>query len=152
MSSGGAAARANRSPEATCAPPAGVTLSVPLEAPMFDVLFKFDPFSQRALSAKTSLASLVLRLGLAAIFIYHGQDKIFGLGNEWGAAWAGKMVLKAHEIEAPSLQSHAVQLLVAWGEFLGGIALALGLLTRLAALGEMIIQVGAVYRYPSHRG
>src|SRR5262249_7199983 len=38
-----------------------------------------------------------------------------------------------------------VQLIVAWGEFAGGVALLLGFLTRLAALGEFVIQVGAIY-------
>jgi putative oxidoreductase len=39
----------------------------------------------------------------------------------------------------------SVQLLVAWGELIGGIALLLGVLTRWAALGLVIIQVGAIY-------
>jgi hypothetical protein len=38
-----------------------------------------------------------------------------------------------------------VQITVAWGEFIGGLALLIGLLTRLAAIGEMIIQAGAIY-------
>jgi uncharacterized membrane protein YphA (DoxX/SURF4 family) len=41
------------------------------------------------------------------------------------------------------LQS-SLQLLVAWGELVGGIALLLGLLTRLAAVGLIVIQVGAI--------
>ncbi len=39
---------------------------------------------------------------------------------------------------------HGVQFAVAWGELLGGLALLLGLLVRLAALGVIAIQVGAV--------
>jgi len=34
---------------------------------------------------------LVLRLALAAIFIFHGVDKIATSGNEWGAAWGVKL-------------------------------------------------------------
>ena len=71
---------------------------------------------------------LLLRLGLAAIFIYHGIDLV---QKEGGAGWN------------PSL-SKPEQLAVAWGELLGGIALALGLLTRLAALGIAVIMVGAI--------
>jgi putative oxidoreductase len=37
-----------------------------------------------------------------------------------------------------------IQLLVAWGELVGGIAMLLGCLTRLAALGLIVIQVGAI--------
>ena len=43
------------------------------------------------------------------------------------------------------LQVDAVQAAVAWGELIGGIALAIGLLTRLAALGIIVIQAGAIY-------
>lgn len=46
----------------------------------------------------------------------------------------------------------AVQLAVAWGEVVGGIALLLGFLTRLAALGEIIIQIGAIYTVTWHKG
>lgn len=41
-------------------------------------------------------------------------------------------------------QPEAVQMAVAWGELLGGIGMALGFLTRLAALGLAAIMVGAV--------
>ncbi len=43
------------------------------------------------------------------------------------------------------LQVEAVQAAVAWGELVGGIALAIGFLTRLAALGIIVIQAGAIY-------
>jgi uncharacterized membrane protein YphA (DoxX/SURF4 family) len=136
--------------------------------------------------AKNTLAPLVLRLALAAVFIYHGADKIFSRGNDWGAAWAthmqaqqAKLPLSVKEkfnaaatregrtdadrdqlrfaqteveraysesgMKAPeAMQYHAAQLAVAWGEFLGGIALLLGFLSRLAALGLVVIQVGAI--------
>jgi putative oxidoreductase len=38
----------------------------------------------------------------------------------------------------------AVQLAVAWGQLLGGIAMALGFLTRLAALGLIAVMGGAI--------
>ncbi len=37
-----------------------------------------------------------------------------------------------------------MQLAVAWGELIGGIALAVGFLTRLAALGIIAIMAGAI--------
>jgi uncharacterized membrane protein YphA (DoxX/SURF4 family) len=40
--------------------------------------------------AKNTLAPLTLRLALAAVFIYHGTDKITGQFNDWGASWAGE--------------------------------------------------------------
>jgi uncharacterized membrane protein YphA (DoxX/SURF4 family) len=43
-----------------------------------------------------------------------------------------------------ALTIFGAQFLVAWGELLGGIAMLLGFLTRWAALGLVIIQVGAI--------
>ena len=45
-----------------------------------------------------------------------------------------------------------IQFLVAWGEFLGGLALAIGMLTRLASLGLILIQLGAIYLVTAPRG
>ena len=44
-----------------------------------------------------------------------------------------------------ALGHNIAQLAVAWGELLGGIAMALGLLARLAALGLIVIQAGAIW-------
>src|SRR5882724_10670175 len=84
----------------------------------------FDAF------CRFTLVPLLLRAGLAAIFIYHGLDMV---QKDGGAGWN------------PSL-SRPEQLAVAWGELLGGIALALGLLTRLAAFGIAVIMAGAIYK------
>src|SRR5262249_2129901 len=57
------------------------------------------------------------------------------------------------ETAATALQLHAsVQLLVAWGELLGGIALLLGLLTRWAAAAMVVIQLGAIATVTGARG
>jgi len=80
--------------------------------------------------ARYALAPLVLRLGLAVVFIFHGMQKV-RQGDAWGTAWNAEM---------PT----AMQAAVAWGELLGGLAMALGFLTRLAALGLIAIMVGAI--------
>ncbi len=77
-------------------------------------------------------APLFLRIGLGIIFIYHGYGKVFGEGTALGSAWNAP--------EMPAL----VQILVSWGEFLGGIAILLGFLTEIAAAGIIIIMVGAI--------
>ncbi len=82
--------------------------------------------------AKYALAPLVLRLGLAAVFIFHGMEKV-RLNNSWGVGWGDAMQLHP-----------AMQAAVAWGELLGGVAMALGFLTRLAALGLIAIMAGAI--------
>jgi len=44
------------------------------------------------------------------------------------------------------------QFAVAWGELLGGIAMLFGFLTRLAALGLVIIQIGAIATVTAFKG
>src|SRR5262245_17889180 len=85
--------------------------------------------------AKNMLVPLVLRFGLAVIFIYHGVEKV---GASGGTAW--------HQPPDPSAEPQPVilQLLVAWGELLGGLAVAVGFLTRLAAAGLSVIMIGAI--------
>lgn len=83
---------------------------------------------------KTVIVPLLLRLTLAAIFIYHGWALVGGPDHRWGASW----------MKGPNAQPAPLQMTVAWGEFLGGIAMALGFLTRLAALGLLVIMAGAI--------
>ena len=84
---------------------------------------------------KNSLAPLTLRLGLAGIFLYHGYLKLSFHG---GAGWS------------PDL-SESVQLFVCWCEIIGGLAILIGLLTRVAALGFTAIMVGAILTVTGHR-
>lgn len=86
---------------------------------------------------RNHIAPLILRLGLAAIFLYHGWDKVSQGG---GTKWAG-------ESYPPY-----VQFPVAWGEFLGGIALAVGFLSRFAAAGIIVIMVGAIVQVHGAKG
>jgi len=61
--------------------------------------------------------------------------------------------LEAKEDLPPdSLRYHWAQLAVAWGEVLGGFALLFGLLTRVAAVGLLIIQAGAILTVTAARG
>jgi uncharacterized membrane protein YphA (DoxX/SURF4 family) len=135
-----------------------------------------------------TLAPLVLRLALAAIFIYHGNQKVFGTNTDLGASWAEadrvrhsgiprdvlerlsrvqasnpevkkeveSGLAKTYSEEQPPLPAtlnwSAAQYAVAWGELLGGIALLVGLLTRVAALGLIIIQIGAIATVTAGKG
>jgi len=63
-----------------------------------------------------------------------------------------KKYLEASPKLPETLTFHGVQLAVAWGELVGGFAMLLGLLTRLAALGLLVIQVGAVYLVTAEKG
>jgi len=88
---------------------------------------------------KNTLAPLLLRLALAVIFIVHGYQKVWSDGNELGAAW-----LKAGNEKNIDPPGKVIQLGVAWGELIGGAAVGLGILTRLAAAGLIVIKVGAI--------
>jgi putative oxidoreductase len=112
---------------------------------MFDPLFRFDPCSRLDASRKNDVVALLLRLCLAAVFIFHGIDKTFNSPEIYGTEWATK-VWHVNQADVPeTLQFPVIQMLVAWGELLGGVAMLAGFLTRWAALGLVIIQAGAVY-------
>jgi putative oxidoreductase len=88
----------------------------------------FDTF------VKNTLAPLLLRLCLAAVFIYHGMALV---KQDWGTSWH-KPPDGSQSLPMPA------QAAVAWGQLLGGVAMVLGFLTRLAALGLAIIMAGAI--------
>ena len=75
---------------------------------------------------------LALRLGLAAVFIYHGYGKVFGPGANFGSAW--------NPYGMPSW----MQIMVSWGEFLAGLGFLTGIMTEGAALGIIFIMGGAI--------
>jgi putative oxidoreductase len=90
----------------------------------------FDSFT------KNALGPLIIRLALAVIFLYHGQQLASAKTN-YGANWMSGE-------EGHPAQPAAIQMAVAWGELIGGCAMALGFLTRLAALGIIAIMAGAI--------
>jgi uncharacterized membrane protein YphA (DoxX/SURF4 family) len=73
-----------------------------------------------------NLASLFLRLGLAAIFVAQGY------------------ILIRQQDPVTEQISRTTQTLVGWTEFVSALALAIGLLSRLAALGLLVVMIGAI--------
>jgi putative oxidoreductase len=90
------------------------------------------------------LVPLVLRIGLAVLFAYSGFIKIVGPNVHWGATWIDPNLVEP--LAAP------IQVAVAWSELIGGLLLALGLMTRLAALGIALIMGGTIYWYTGVQG
>lgn len=94
-------------------------------------------------SRQVDMALLVLRLVTGAVFIAHGAQKlfVFGIGGVT-QSFAG-MGIPLPGVAAP---------LVAGLEFFGGIALVIGLLTRLAALGLAIDMLVALVLVHARNG
>jgi putative oxidoreductase len=85
-------------------------------------MFLFRSPSMRQLS----LGLAVLRIAVGIVFMLHGYQKLFGMG------FAGVSGMFAHmQVPLPGVMGPFIALL----EFFGAIALILGLLTRLFALG-----------------
>jgi uncharacterized membrane protein YphA (DoxX/SURF4 family) len=101
--------------------------------------------------SKNSLGLLVLRLGLAAIFLYQGSEKITRAGAEWGSEWhytgppsPPPLFAGPNPPPPPKHLPAPVQLVVSWGEVVCSIAMALGVWARWIAAGLIVLRVGAI--------
>jgi putative oxidoreductase len=88
-----------------------------------------------ATTKKLDIALLVLRLVLAAVFITHGYQKVFGFGISGVVGMFTKMGVPLATLVAPFISVL---------EFLGGIALLFGAFTRVAAFLLACDMLGAI--------
>ena len=93
---------------------------------------------QRLLGSNDTWAPLVMRLALGVVIFPHGAQKL--LGAFGGHGFAGTMGYLTGSIGLPS----PLAFLVIFAEFFGSLALILGALTRLAALGIGAVMIGAI--------
>lgn len=95
---------------------------------------------EKTLSTRASLAPLALRIPAGIIFMAHGAQKLFG--------WFGGHGLQgtAQWMASIGLEPGYLMALAAGGvEFLGGLALLVGLLTRPAALALAFTMLVAIF-------
>lgn len=95
------------------------------------------PAEQCKAAGHKCCAISVVRFVLGVIFFMHGGQKVMG----W---FGGKGLTDTVQMMSGMGLPVVLVYLVAFGEFLGGIALMVGFLSRLAALGIAIIMAGAV--------
>jgi putative oxidoreductase len=95
-------------------------------------------FPGSLLRTDASVPALVARLVLGAVMLPHGLQKAFGLFGGYG--FEGTMGFLTGSVGLPWI----VALLVVLIETLGAVALIVGALGRLAALGTVAVMVGAV--------
>ena len=90
-----------------------------------------------------SIGLAVVRVAVAAVFINHGRQKLFVYGF---AGVTGAFTQMG--VPFPGIMGPLIGLL----EFFGGIALLLGLLTRLLAVGFVCDMLGAILLVQLKRG
>lgn len=94
----------------------------------------------RFLERLRPLALLLLRCGLALVFVFHGYPKLFGKTAVFVSAFKG--------VGLPAYFFYIAGVI----ELAGGLMLALGLYTRLAALLLVLDMVAAIWKYNLSEG
>ena len=93
------------------------------------------------------LGLLVLRIAVGLTLVPHGAQKLFGWFGGYGVkgtgAWLDSMGAK---------NGWVIALLAGIAEFFGGLGLAFGLLTPIAAAGVISVMLGAIVTAPKGKG
>lgn len=99
-----------------------------------------NSFAHTLFNSTGGYAALVLRLPVGLILAAHGAQKLFGWFGGYGLEGTGQWMASIG-LEP----GYAMALLAGSAEFLGGIALFLGLLTRPAAVVTAIMMLVAIF-------
>jgi putative oxidoreductase len=98
---------------------------------------------RRQASKRTDLALLLLRLVFGGIFVAHGWQKLFIFGIAGVTGVFAKMGVPLPQVTGP---------FIGVVELAAGVALIIGLLTRLAALGLTCDMLGAIILVVGKKG
>ena len=98
------------------------------------------------LKTNNDFAITILRLVLGVVFFAHGSQQVLGWFGGYGIS--GTMSFFTHQIGIPAVFAF----LDIMAEFLGGIGLILGCLTRIAAFGITCVMVVAVFMVHAQNG
>ena len=99
---------------------------------------------RKLIATNDSIATTVLRLALGVVFFAHGAQKMLGWFG--GPGFSGTMGFFTGTMHIPAVFAF----LAIMAEFLGGIGLLLGFLTRISALGlgvNMLVAILTVHRF-----
>jgi putative oxidoreductase len=91
-------------------------------------------------------ATAILRVVLGIVFLAHGSQKVFGWFGGYG--FSGTMAFFTGPMQIPAVFAF----LAIMAEFLGGIGLILGVLTRVAAFGIAMNMLVAIVKVHVHLG
>jgi putative oxidoreductase len=100
-------------------------------------------FSTTPSQRQIDLGLLVLRVALGLVFVMHGGQKLFVMGPSESGAMLSQMGIPGATLVGP---------LLAIVEPLAGVALILGLLTRLAAFAVAADMIGAILLFHMKNG
>lgn len=92
------------------------------------------------LKANDGIADLPLRIGVGVVFVAHGAQKLFGAFGGYGLEATGQWMASIG-LEPGYLMALGAGL----GEFVGGLLLLVGLLTRPAAVVGVVTMVVALF-------
>src|SRR5688500_16376696 len=104
---------------------------------------RMNVFSTTPTHRQLAIGLLILRLALGAVFIVHGGQKLFVMGMSASAGMLADMGVPAASLVGP---------LLAIVEPLAGVAIVLGLLTRLASFAVAADMLGAILLFHSKHG
>lgn len=93
---------------------------------------------KKLMATTDDLSLTIIRVTLGVVMFPHGAQKVLGWFGGFG--WSGTMGFFTGQLHLPVV----VALLIILGEFLGSLGLITGTLTRVAAFGFVVIQLGAI--------